>query len=59
VTYLGKPKPLSELAGLVWGVPDPNAPDPSKAPKPPWWESPLLLGGGALGITAVLSLIFL
>src|SRR6266700_4171168 len=26
VTYLGKPKPLSELAGLVWGVPDPNAP---------------------------------
>jgi SSS family solute:Na+ symporter len=59
VTYLGKPKPLSELAGLVWGVPDPNAPDPSKAPKPPWWESPTLLGWGALVITLVLSLIFL
>ncbi len=59
VTYLGKPKPVAELAGLVWGVPDPNAPDASKAPKPPWWESPWLLGGGALAITIVLSLIFL
>ena len=59
VTYMGKPKPLRELAGLVWGVPDPNAPDPSKAPKPPWWESPTVLGWGALGITLLLSLIFL
>jgi SSS family solute:Na+ symporter len=59
VTYMGKPKPLSELAGLVWGVPDPNAPDPSKKPKLPWWESPTVLGLGALGITLVLSLIFL
>jgi SSS family solute:Na+ symporter len=59
VTYLGRPKPLAELAGLVWGVPDPSAPDKSKAPKPPWWESPWLLGGGALAITLVLSLLFL
>jgi len=59
VTYLGQPKPLSELGGLVWGVDDPNAPDPSKAPKLPWWESPMLLGGGALAITLALSLIFL
>jgi len=59
VTYLGKPKPVAELAGLVWGVPDPNAPDATKAAKPPWWESPWLLGGGALAITIVLSLIFL
>lgn len=59
VTFMGKPKPLSELGGLVWGVPDPNAPDPSTMPKPPWWESPTVLGWGALGITLVLSLIFL
>jgi len=59
VTYLGRPKPLAELAGLVWGVPDPSAPDKSKASKPPWWESPWLLGGGALAITLVLSLLFL
>lgn len=59
VTFMGKPKPLAELAGLVWGIPDPNAPDPSKVRKPLWWESPKLLGFGALGITAVLSLVFL
>jgi hypothetical protein len=27
-------------------------------PKPVWWKSPKLLGGGALGITLVLSIIF-
>jgi SSS family solute:Na+ symporter len=59
VTYMGKPKPESELAGLVHGIHDPNAPDPSTMPKPLWWESPKLLGFGALGITAVLSVIFL
>jgi solute:Na+ symporter, SSS family len=59
VTLLGKPKPLRELRGLVWGVVDPNAPDPAKAARPAWWESPRLLGFGALGITLVLSLIFL
>ncbi|HEX8034132.1 MAG TPA: sodium:solute symporter family protein [Ktedonobacterales bacterium] len=59
VTLLGKPKPLSELAGLVWGVPDPNAPDPSKTPKPVWWKSPNVLGFGALAIVLVLSLVFI
>jgi solute:Na+ symporter, SSS family len=59
VTLLGKPKPLRELRGLVWGVVDPNAPDPAKAARPAWWESPRLLGFGALGITLVLSLVFL
>ncbi len=59
VTFLGRPKPLSELGGLVWGVPDPNAPDASTTPRVAWWESPRLLGFGALGITLVLSLVFL
>jgi len=59
VTLLGRPKPVAELAGLVWGIPDPTAPDPSKVRKPLWWESPKLLGFGALGITAVLSVVFL
>ena len=58
VTLVTKPKPVSELAGLVWGVPDPNAPDPASVPKPVWWKSPKLLGGTALGIVAVLSIIF-
>jgi SSS family solute:Na+ symporter len=58
VTLVTKPKPVSELAGLVWGVHDPNAPDPDKVPKPAWWASPKLLGGASLGIVVVLSVIF-
>jgi SSS family solute:Na+ symporter len=58
VSLVTKPKPVSELAGLVWGVHDPNAPDPASVPKPPWWASPKLLGGIALGIVLVLSIVF-
>jgi SSS family solute:Na+ symporter len=34
VSLVTKPKPVEELAGLVWGVPDPDAPDPATVPKP-------------------------
>jgi solute:Na+ symporter, SSS family len=57
VTLVTAPKPEHELAGLVAGVPNPDA--PPKGPKPTWWESPKVLGFGALAITLVLSLIFL
>ena len=57
VTMFTQPKPESELAGLVAGVPNPNA--APKVTNLPWWESPKLLGGGALLITLILSLIFL
>src|SRR5919112_3520519 len=56
VSLMTQPKPERELAGLVAGVPNPDAPPPG--PKPPWWQSPPLLGFGALAITLVLSLIF-
>ena len=58
VTLVTKPKPVAELAGLVWGVHDPDAPDPDKVAKPAWWASPKLLGGVSLGIVVVLSVIF-
>jgi SSS family solute:Na+ symporter len=58
VSMVTKPKPVSELGGLVWGVHDPDAPDPASVPKPAWWASPKLLGGTALGIVLVLSIIF-
>jgi SSS family solute:Na+ symporter len=59
VTLVTKSKPISELKGLVWGVPDPDAPDAAKARRPrTWWENPKVLGFGALGITLVLSLVF-
>jgi SSS family solute:Na+ symporter len=59
VTLATTPKPVHQLAGLVWGVPDPNAPDPATVKKPPIYESPKLLGGLAILIVLVLSLIFL
>ena len=58
VTLVTRPKPVAELAGLVWGVHDPNAPDPEAVPKPLWWASPKLLATAALGIVVVLSIIF-
>jgi solute:Na+ symporter, SSS family len=58
VSLVTRPKPREELAGLVWGIPDPDAPDPASVPKPKWWASPKVLGGLSLGITLVLSVIF-
>jgi SSS family solute:Na+ symporter len=59
VSLVTRPKPVEELAGLVWGVHDPDAPDPASVPKPKWWASPKLLGGVSGGIVVVLSLIFI
>jgi solute:Na+ symporter, SSS family len=58
VSLVTRPKPVEELAGLVYGVPDPNAPDPKSLPRPSWWASPKLLGGVSAGIVVVLSVIF-
>jgi solute:Na+ symporter, SSS family len=58
ITLVTKPKPESELRGLVWGIKDPSAPDPAKAAKPTWWASPKVLGATSLGIVVVLSVIF-
>ena len=59
VTFVSKPKTRVEMQGLVWGIDDPDAPDPAIAKAGlKWWESPALLGWTALGITAALSIIF-
>ncbi len=58
VTLVTRPKPVAELAGLVWGVPDPDAPDPDSVPKPAWWASPKLLASVSIGIVIVLSVVF-
>jgi solute:Na+ symporter, SSS family len=55
VTLFTKPKPVEELQGLVWGMV--NKPD-TVAAKAKWWESPTLLGAGAIGIGLVLTIIF-
>jgi SSS family solute:Na+ symporter len=59
VTLFTTPRPVSDLKGLVWGVPDPDAGDPHEGYVRKWYESPKLLGFTALGIVLVLSIIFL
>ncbi|MDN5760738.1 MAG: sodium:solute symporter family protein [Microlunatus sp.] len=59
VTLFTTPRPVHELKGLVWGVPDPDAGDPHEGYVRKWYESPKLLGFTALGIVAVLSIIFI
>jgi solute:Na+ symporter, SSS family len=57
VTLVTKPKPVSELQGLVWGMA--NEEDKAVAAvHDKWWESPKLLGAGAIGLGAVLTIIF-
>jgi SSS family solute:Na+ symporter len=59
VTLVDKPKPVEQLRGLVWGIPDPNSPNIEEAKRVrKWWESPKLLGAVALGIVVVLSIWF-
>jgi len=59
VSLVTKPKPLSELVGLVYGNPDPEAGDPHEGYVRKWYESPKVLGYTALGIVVVLSIIFI
>src|SRR5215218_4097289 len=59
VTLVTAPKPMEQLAGLVWGVPDPDAGDPHEGYVRRWWESPKLLGFTALGIVLVLTIVFI
>ena len=51
-------EPVEQLAGLVWGVPDPAAGDPHEGYVRRWWESPKVLGFTALGLVVALSIIF-
>jgi solute:Na+ symporter, SSS family len=58
VTLFTTPKPDDELRGLVWGLTSTTADqgvvlESDKV----WYRNPLLLGGVALGITAVLSIL--
>jgi SSS family solute:Na+ symporter len=55
VTMVTRPKPVEELQGLVWGMA--NVDEDAKR-RHEWWESPRLLGFGALGLAALLTIIF-
>src|SRR4051794_3100457 len=57
VTLITTPKPVDELQGLVWGMA--NEEDAATVGRHGrWWESPKLLGFGAIALGAVLTIIF-
>jgi solute:Na+ symporter, SSS family len=57
VTLFTKPKPVEELQGLVWGMA--NEEDAATASiRRRWWESPQLLGGAAIALAAILTIVF-
>ena len=49
-TMFSKPKPISELKGLVFGLEDKS----QRGPRPPWFRSPVILGILALVLAALL-----
>jgi SSS family solute:Na+ symporter len=55
VTLFTRPKPVEELRGLVWGM---AVHDTGAVARQRWWESPYLLGGTALGLAAILTIVF-
>jgi solute:Na+ symporter, SSS family len=57
VTMVTVPKPVSELQGLVWGMA--NKEDATLAvAHDRWWESPKLLGFGAVALGLILTIVF-
>ena len=56
VTMFTQPKPVEELQGLVHGMANPDEDEP--ASERAWYRRPATLAAGALGLTAVLSLVF-
>jgi SSS family solute:Na+ symporter len=60
VSLFTKPKPESELRGLVWGLKrEEQEADDSVRGDDAWFRSPKVLGFGALGLVAILNLLFI
>ncbi|HWT92231.1 MAG TPA: sodium:solute symporter family protein [Solirubrobacteraceae bacterium] len=58
VTLFTKPKPREELDGLVWGMSVGDTAGSLMGRGQPWWESPVLLGAGALILATALTVVF-
>jgi SSS family solute:Na+ symporter len=57
VSLVTQPKPVEELRGLVWGLTREDEEETLPEDKV-WWRSPMLLGGVAMVLVIVLSIIF-
>lgn len=57
ITLVTRPKPLEQIRGLVFGLPDPDSPDAHEATLgTPLWRQPLVLGALVLAIAVALSI---
>jgi SSS family solute:Na+ symporter len=59
VSLFTKPKPESELRGLVWGLTRDEPEAEEDARDKLWWRSPWLLGGVAIALVVILNIIFI
>jgi SSS family solute:Na+ symporter len=60
VSLVTKPKPESELRGLVWGLKrEEQEEDDSVKGDEAWFRSPKVLGAGAIGLVVILNLLFI
>jgi SSS family solute:Na+ symporter len=60
VSLVTKPKPESELRGLVWGLKrEEQEADDSVAGDEAWFRSPKVLGAGALVLVVILNILFI
>jgi len=57
VSLVTQPKPVEELQGLVYGMA--NEEEQVSEEDKAWYRSPMLLAAGALGLTLILSIIFI
>ncbi|NSC22177.1 sodium/solute symporter [Streptomyces albus subsp. chlorinus] len=53
VTLFTKPKPVEQLAGLVYGTSSPGEPEPPGQGDDAWYRRPALLGWGAVVLAAL------
>ena len=58
VSLVTKPKPVSELKGLVWGSANQDAEADADPRDKLWWRSPILMGSVILAILVVLNIVF-
>jgi SSS family solute:Na+ symporter len=58
VTLMTKPKPREELRGLVWGMSVGETTGALLGRGQAWWESPVLLGAGAIVLATALTVVF-
>jgi SSS family solute:Na+ symporter len=59
VTLVTKPKPESELRGLVWSLTPKSDREVTSDADAVWWRNPFVLAGGALVLVVILNIIFI